>query len=88
MTVRKSSTLPFMVLLLRADLLVGGEILRHVGPDDVLGELQSHVLGQAGVGGGGGGSGGVGQGSHLTGLRLGGNRRSHGLLGLRGTLYL
>ena len=65
--------------------MVGGEVLRHVGPDDVLGELQPHVLGQAGVGGGGGGSGGVGQGGHLTGL--GGNRGSHGLLGLRGTLF-
>ena len=48
------------MLVLLTDLLVTGQILRHVGPDDVLGELQAHVLSQAGVGGGGGGSGGVG----------------------------
>ena len=44
------------MLVLLTDLLVTGQILRHVGPDDVLGELQAHVLRQAGVGGGGGGS--------------------------------
>ena len=67
------------------DLLITREILRHVGPDDVLSKLQSHVLSQAGVGrGGGGGGGGVGQGRHLTGL--GGDRGSRGLLlGLRET---
>ena len=63
-----------------ADLLITGKILRHVGPDDVLGELQSHVLRQAGVGRGGGGG---GQSRHLS--VLGGERGSHGLLGLRGT---